>query len=642
MSKKKQQLACLYTKHKTQKRKIWKDGRLVLNANSSRAILHDANPPQGSGDPSLGECEITPCQLQAILRQYHDQNSDTNVGASTTGLLETERYLVEIEGPWTNNPSVSVASALHVPKRLPNGKKSSTMKKVLTSKFQKPKSYVPPPPGTQRSRMEEVLAKRRRPLQPGELVARHYGGDGYGVSGSRGGFDDPRSNPNRQHHQDHRRDRHPQHSVSRGNISENNLKGPPLFRSEIQRHGPEQPPPSTENPIDSMQSAFGTLQDLNSLVPVGKVGSSRGVGPAPTGSQFRSVQQEHQRYRRPVRQRNNNATAFVQNEFNSAKYYGTDEEEEDDEDRGEELLPQAPSFAQALVDGRTGEQRQKDNSSDIQQCDNRKIRKIGEGPIGAFTHRVDNTYQKEEMQLQQQTDRRHGHQNQCLSSSATSTPPSSRNTNENDNKTSNDSHNDSRLVSKAHIEQQSESYKIESYLSDQNHHRKKELDEDEEESEEDDEEFSDNDIGAPVSFRLKPIESLTDKNKDKKDAIPPSVSGNRLLALFGARFDEPVLQNDNNADTISKKIESDRSNEISCVNKENSMLTGASEGASKPKIRGYFDAKGNESGGDAKKDIRTNNKKEGKENLSGDSGFYLAPAATSSEESSDDESSDEE
>ncbi|KAJ0395394.1 hypothetical protein P43SY_002970 [Pythium insidiosum] len=37
---------CMYTKHKTQKRKTWHDGFLALHA-SRRAVLHEEEPPDG-------------------------------------------------------------------------------------------------------------------------------------------------------------------------------------------------------------------------------------------------------------------------------------------------------------------------------------------------------------------------------------------------------------------------------------------------------------------------------------------------------------------------------------------------------------------------------------------------------------------
>lgn len=37
---------CMYTKHKTQKRKVWHDGFLALYS-SRRLVLHEDEPPEG-------------------------------------------------------------------------------------------------------------------------------------------------------------------------------------------------------------------------------------------------------------------------------------------------------------------------------------------------------------------------------------------------------------------------------------------------------------------------------------------------------------------------------------------------------------------------------------------------------------------
>jgi hypothetical protein len=59
----KKQFACLYTKYKTQKQKVWQDGCSVLTA-GNRVVLHFVHPKLGSSDPSLDECEIAPNQQQ--------------------------------------------------------------------------------------------------------------------------------------------------------------------------------------------------------------------------------------------------------------------------------------------------------------------------------------------------------------------------------------------------------------------------------------------------------------------------------------------------------------------------------------------------------------------------------------------------
>jgi hypothetical protein len=166
------QLACLYTKHKTQKKKTWIDGRLVIKG--TRAVLHDANPPPGSSDPALDECEITHSQYQNIIQNQ-----------SAGHVLETERFLIDVEGPWVapsatgpvNNAGSMTSSSHHMQKLLQK------------TGFKRPNRYVPPPPHARSARssfdrLHNALEKRRRPLQPGELVAMHYGGGGFGPSSS--------------------------------------------------------------------------------------------------------------------------------------------------------------------------------------------------------------------------------------------------------------------------------------------------------------------------------------------------------------------------------------------------------------------------------------------------------------------------
>ena len=626
MSNNKQQLACLYTKHKTQKRKVWQDGRLVLKGNSNKAILHDANPPPGSGDPSLGECEITSSQLQAILQQFGSQNGGINTGP---GLLETERFLIEIEGPWANNNSTSfstLSASNTLQKRQLNGKKngSSSMKKLLSSKFQKPKSYVPPPPGTQRSRMEQRLGKRRRPLQPGELVARHYGGGSGNAGGNRGGFDYPQTNFNNQQGQDYRGDNyHPQHI--RGNLSDNFGRGLPVARPSAQPSGQGETATSIENTNHGMNASFRTFKNRDIVVPGSGTGVSRGAGNAATGSRVGRLQQ-HSQYGRAGSQRKSNTLSFVQNEFDSTRYYGTDEEDEG----GDEDLspPKASTFAQGLVDARKGEQHQQqqllllrnDRNSQTQNCDERTYRKNSGIFVGGDSlQKVGNTLEHQEMQSQNDANQTYSHQNRCQSSTPSLAPVNTRNKNENLCETRNDNKNDIQSVSKVLVAEQ-RSGPLQSH-----HHGKTELDYDDEESEEDDEEFSDGDIAAPVPFQLKALSAPSDANKSKDGTTSSSVSGNRLLALFGAGV--------NDTNKTSKKRESE---------KENSMMAVNSNGESKSKnVDGS--QQNNRSYGGVKKDEMTNSD-EGNANsghLGDVGGFYLPPADTSSEESSDDDSDEE-
>jgi Protein of unknown function (DUF2439) len=143
------QFACLFTKQKTQKRKIWLDGRLVVTGIG--VTLHSADPPPGSGDPVLDQTELTRQEVDALL-------------AGQRCNLDLEKHLITIEGPWTG------AVSTHTQKVAPLV--SSAMQKVMTRKFRKPVTAAPPPPPMHRPIPQ---AKRRRPLQPGELVRSYYG-----------------------------------------------------------------------------------------------------------------------------------------------------------------------------------------------------------------------------------------------------------------------------------------------------------------------------------------------------------------------------------------------------------------------------------------------------------------------------------
>ena len=58
--------ACLYSKHKLQKRKVWKDGKIVLSNN--HAILYDGNPPPGALNLPLDEVDLTKHVSISVMR----------------------------------------------------------------------------------------------------------------------------------------------------------------------------------------------------------------------------------------------------------------------------------------------------------------------------------------------------------------------------------------------------------------------------------------------------------------------------------------------------------------------------------------------------------------------------------------------
>jgi hypothetical protein len=158
-SQQQQQFSCVYTKQLTQKRKKWHDGRLIVR--QGRAVLHDANPAVGAGDPTLDECELSGIQFSAVLQ-----------GLETR--LQTGNHIIEIQGPWRTSMMTTSNSNAGVTKPLV----SIGMKKLLGQKFRKVTAgkYIPPPPQQQNQQQHQpAWRKRSLPLQPGELQQRHYG-----------------------------------------------------------------------------------------------------------------------------------------------------------------------------------------------------------------------------------------------------------------------------------------------------------------------------------------------------------------------------------------------------------------------------------------------------------------------------------
>ena len=150
------QFACLYTKHKTQKHKVWQDGRLVIGPSSLR--LHAAQPID-LRDSVLDECEIT--RRQADMFVSGDQDT-----------IETEKFLITVDGPWIPPNQTSRAKNSRALGQTPLV--SRKMQKVMTNKFRKPTPFVPPNRQGPTGRFG-VQNQRRRPLQPGELQRRYYG-----------------------------------------------------------------------------------------------------------------------------------------------------------------------------------------------------------------------------------------------------------------------------------------------------------------------------------------------------------------------------------------------------------------------------------------------------------------------------------
>lgn len=153
-----QQFSCVYTTQLTQKRKRWHDGRLIVR--SGRAILHDADPGVGTGDPILDTIELLGHQHDSILKQQEAR-------------LQTEKHIIEIQGTWISANMIRAGATGSTLKPL----RSNGMNKVLANKFRKVTvgECIPAPRVTNSQLHQPAWRRRNRPLQPGELQQRHLG-----------------------------------------------------------------------------------------------------------------------------------------------------------------------------------------------------------------------------------------------------------------------------------------------------------------------------------------------------------------------------------------------------------------------------------------------------------------------------------
>ena len=317
--------SCLYTHQKTQKKKRWKDGRLVL-LKTGRAKLHDASPAAGSGDPPMDECEITPAQQRAILSSQETR-------------LETERYLITAEGPWTGAPVMPSTSILQ-------NKTASSMNKILTKKFQKPSRYVPAQ-ASQRPAWQERLAKRQRPLQPGELRRLHYG-----ESSSHPAHPNP--NPNQAGYSNHNNPNPNLNSYPNGRPGSGVLMNQPQYQRGSFGSGAPPPPsfePEQQRPPVQANPLLPPQQNQNqqqwNAPPVGDQQQQQPAnhdpefttGPPDSFSLGGSTanepdQQQPQPFSfaatPPPQSRGSTSTTFMANEFRASQFYGEEEEEEND------------------------------------------------------------------------------------------------------------------------------------------------------------------------------------------------------------------------------------------------------------------------------------------------------------------------
>jgi hypothetical protein len=153
-----QQFSCVYTTQLTQKRKRWHDGRLIVHI--GRAILHDADPAVGTGDPVLDAIELVGHQYDSILKQKEVR-------------LQTEKHIIEIQGMWMSTNVIPAGATRSTLKPV----RSTGMNNVLATKFRKVTvgEFIPAPQEINSHLHQPAWRRRNRPLQPGELQQRHFG-----------------------------------------------------------------------------------------------------------------------------------------------------------------------------------------------------------------------------------------------------------------------------------------------------------------------------------------------------------------------------------------------------------------------------------------------------------------------------------
>lgn len=213
----KHQYRVLYTNQKTKKRKLWKDGKLIFQNAGKKCRLYEAYPLPGTVGGGVIIDELDLCGQQVVGDE-----------------LESEKYLIRIEGPWNDevdgrsgsigNITNSCASTLQSKHSGGGGgstsggmgimagsstlgsattttssatastvMRSNGMKKLLSKKYRMPPKVMPLHPEERRRRDNSLIRggsacnqREMPPLQPGELERRYYGEGGRGDSESFG------------------------------------------------------------------------------------------------------------------------------------------------------------------------------------------------------------------------------------------------------------------------------------------------------------------------------------------------------------------------------------------------------------------------------------------------------------------------
>ena len=319
---------CLYTKHKTQKRKVWIDGKITVNstgivtlfpvATSDSIIGTSCTSSSNTSVNNGGNAGIDSVAISMNDVQYIHNKSITN--------LEMEKFLVQIEDQYKennirssnqNNNNNNINESLKS-----NGKIMSIgMQKLMKNKFKVPqKVYQYPSTVHQNDR-----GLKRRPLQPGEwmrqcqmkMMSNNSGGNeqisqctNHSIQNQQHNQIDNNRNSINAHYQPNNNQNqynNPMNTFSRnGNVNTEN--------SYIQRHAHDiQSNISNNNNNNNNNNSVRNHQHDTSITNLNQ--NHRGVS-----------------FSSSSKHKSTSNGGFTSNEFNPSSFYGNEEDDDSDSD----------------------------------------------------------------------------------------------------------------------------------------------------------------------------------------------------------------------------------------------------------------------------------------------------------------------
>lgn len=164
--------SCLYSRHKTQKRKVWNDGKLTIASTGTVTLSAISNASTVIGSSAVTGNSVN-AALDSVVISVNEVQCIKN---GSIAELETEKFLVQIEGPYkeinidnnrasNNDVNIGGTSAL-------TSNASKALQKLMNCKFKIPQKVILPPQPLQQQPQQQlenqIYKGRKRPMQPGE------------------------------------------------------------------------------------------------------------------------------------------------------------------------------------------------------------------------------------------------------------------------------------------------------------------------------------------------------------------------------------------------------------------------------------------------------------------------------------------